>query len=511
MTQSLRLDTAIIGGGITGLYTCMELHKQHGSDYKMAVFEASNRFGGRIETVEMDGFLAEYGPMRFERYAQPLLMQLIRDLGLESCYFHPYSSAKDMESLFDLEKDENRVSHGHPLNALELLSLGILRIFRQSGGDLNNPRDQRHWDWWAKLDETFYHKVRNEFSFNGRPLHEMGFWNVLSEVLSSQAIQRIIQFGTFYHVIHFNPNAAEWIIFWLRGLHPKAELVGIKQGTEALITELVKKLSSLPVPLYQNHCLTSIQQEKDQLCLTLKQADGENLTVYTRHLVLALPQSPLKKLREFFPEAIGHLIEGVIPVPLVKCFFVTKKPWWNATTKPQTRSSSVPCRELHYYFREQDNEKRGMVMVYGDAPSLNYWQPFVKNEPHQKAEINQNEQLIEQYLKYLSINPATNSTKQQEAQAITCFGIRDWSREPFEAGCHVWKPNVRVDESIAALAGFNLAGSSLEHQQIHICGEAYSDFQGFIEGGLRTALTVVKQISLSTETHLTDVIKTHLR
>ena len=66
MKESLHLDTAVIGGGITGLYTCMELHKHKGPDHRMALFEASDRFGGRIETVEMDGFLAEFGPMRFE-------------------------------------------------------------------------------------------------------------------------------------------------------------------------------------------------------------------------------------------------------------------------------------------------------------------------------------------------------------------------------------------------------------------------------------------------------------
>jgi hypothetical protein len=31
-------------------------------------------------------------------------------------------------------------------------------------------------------------------------------------------------------------------------------------------------------------------------------------------------------------------------------------------------------------------------------------------------------------------------------------------------------------------------------KNVHICGEAYSDFQGFIEGGLRTASGVVQLI-----------------
>lgn len=499
MNDAMQLDTVIVGGGITGLYACYQLLKQKGPEHKIALFEEADRFGGRIETVEMDGFLAEFGPMRFEKKGQPLLMNLIQELKLATCYFPPYTPATNLEALFDLEKDEGRISHGHPFNALELLSLGILRVLQQSGGDLNNPRDPRHWAWWTGLDEAFYHRVRNELTFNGIPLHQTGFWNVLSEVLSHNALKKIIEYGTFYHMIHQNPSAAEWIIFWLRGLHPEDELVGIKQGTEALITELVKVLSSpqhSSVHLYKNHCLSAIHPEKnDQLTLNLTTSNRQSITVRTRHLILAIPQSPLKKLLPFFPDAINRIVDAVIPVPLMKCFFVTKTPWWNAATKPQTRASSIPARELHYYYRQENNEKRGMVMVYGDEPSMNYWKFFVKNEPHQQAEINQDERLIEQYLKYLIPHPGTHDLKERkmQAEAITCFGIRDWSREPFEAGCHIWKPGILVDPSIATLANFGLSDAA-SSQNIHICGEAYSDFQGFIEGGLRSALTVLEHI-----------------
>ena len=87
----------------------------------------------------------------------------------------------------------------------------------------------------------------------------MGFWNALSLVLSHRVVNKIIHYGTFYHVIHFNPSAAEWIIFWLRGLHPNDELVGIVQGTESLVRELVCRLESRPellVPLHLNHKFT---------------------------------------------------------------------------------------------------------------------------------------------------------------------------------------------------------------------------------------------------------------
>lgn len=104
----------------------------------------------------------------------------------------------------------------------------------------------------------------------------MGFWNALSLVLSHHAVSKIIHYGIFYHLIHFNSHAAEWIIFWLRGLHPNDELVGIDQGTEALILELVRRLDSssdLSVSLHLNHRLAALLPKPDGRVLLEFQTD----------------------------------------------------------------------------------------------------------------------------------------------------------------------------------------------------------------------------------------------
>lgn len=509
VSDTISSDTVIVGGGITGLYTCYKLKQLKGVNHTVSLFEATGRFGGRIETVEMGGFLAEYGPMRFEKLAQPLLMDLISELGLETKSFVPYTAANDPDSLFDISFDESGGKRsGSKLTTLELLKLGILRLLNASGGDMNNPNDPIHRAWWATLDEEYYSYVRNKASYNGKYLYEIGFWNALSLVLSHRAVNKIINYGTFYHLIHFNPNAAEWVIFWLRGLHPNDELVGIKQGTESLVQELVRKLDSRPehsVSLHLNHRLTALFSQPDSRVLlefkndnkTDNKTDNNVVKVLAKHVVLALPRCPLMQLRPQLPEHIGELVDSVIPIPLVKCFFVNENPWWNEFTPLQTRASSTPAREIHYTFRKDGNCKRGIVMVYCDPPSMHYWTPFVQQQEHLKAELNLDKRLVEGYLQYLRSNPDNTDVRKIEAEAelISCFGIRDWSREPFEAGCHIWKAGVRTEEAIKELTAFSLQGSPLSNKNIHICGEAYSDFQGFIEGGLRTALQVIKHIN----------------
>ncbi|MDR7240585.1 protoporphyrinogen oxidase [Neobacillus drentensis] len=75
----------IIGGGITGLATAYYLQKEikeKALPVEVKLFEASNRFGGVINTVKKDGFIIEKGPDSIlARKASAL--KLIKEVGLE--------------------------------------------------------------------------------------------------------------------------------------------------------------------------------------------------------------------------------------------------------------------------------------------------------------------------------------------------------------------------------------------------------------------------------------------
>ena len=56
-------DVAIIGGGISGLYTAWRLSQT--TDLRVVLMESSGRFGGRYQTVVLPGgFPADLGAMR---------------------------------------------------------------------------------------------------------------------------------------------------------------------------------------------------------------------------------------------------------------------------------------------------------------------------------------------------------------------------------------------------------------------------------------------------------------
>jgi oxygen-dependent protoporphyrinogen oxidase len=71
---------AIIGAGITGLTAAFYLKRK---GVPVAVYEASGRAGGVIQSLRQDGYLAEFGPNTILE-TSPKIAQLVRDAGLES-------------------------------------------------------------------------------------------------------------------------------------------------------------------------------------------------------------------------------------------------------------------------------------------------------------------------------------------------------------------------------------------------------------------------------------------
>ncbi len=69
----------VIGGGISGLTAAFLLKKK---GFEVALFEKSERVGGNLQTVEIDGFKIEYAPNSLLK--SPRLVDLISALGLRN-------------------------------------------------------------------------------------------------------------------------------------------------------------------------------------------------------------------------------------------------------------------------------------------------------------------------------------------------------------------------------------------------------------------------------------------
>ncbi|KIL45616.1 protoporphyrinogen oxidase [Jeotgalibacillus soli] len=63
--SAVKQKIVVVGGGITGLAAAYRIQKErklHDLDFEVTLVESSHRLGGKIQTVEKDGFIIEKGP-----------------------------------------------------------------------------------------------------------------------------------------------------------------------------------------------------------------------------------------------------------------------------------------------------------------------------------------------------------------------------------------------------------------------------------------------------------------
>jgi hypothetical protein len=541
---------AIVGGGITGLFCALVL-----KTLKMpfVIYESTSRPGGRIRTVRLrrDGtvwedfakeiankpsdldFYAEFGPMRVELDVQHLLDALLKKYKISTSApgrgkWKPYlrefpshsSPSVSTEPKYSLPVSEDGKT------PLQLLLLALRRIMQEAKfppdtsiwskqkklrGNMEEIRGQYHHydekfkDWLKTLDERDYWEIQTEGLWQENPLLsetlkyyrpvpfcQIGFWNLLSDVLHHNSIMKICDLGTFYHLLPDNPNAAEWLVWWLRSIAFGDNLHGVHGGMEVIIESMVSDLTDDEIKY--NHTVNCISGSSGNWYLRF--SDGSNIS--HGRVIFALPAEPLKNLRgrsdvdfsKIDPD-LDELLESTFGFPMVKIFAVVNKIFWKETQQANELATSMPTRELHYWEGLDKKKKHGMIMAYTDRPATSFWANYVPPGKQQDVDMYDNKhpniRLKMKILDYIRRGGGVNI----KSEDILWYGIRDWGRVPYGAANHAWRPERRYWAVMRRLA---MIGKDGNDHGLHVCGEAYSDYHGFIEGSLRSAVYSLHRI-----------------
>lgn len=566
MTDVAEEKIAIVGGGIAGLLCALVLAEQ--KNKSVYLFEASERLGGRIRTIRLDRdnkaldkdwqpkdleFYAEFGPMRVELDKQLLLKALLTRLDIKPkplgapddgnkahlVDFPAYASPASVhDPKYELRPEEEGKT------PLELLRLALLRIIVHFQVDKNSPFaakqddlinrvklaaavqervDPVFTDWMKGLDEDDYWEIQTEARLDGVPLYAMGFWNLLSDYLSHDAITKLRDLGTFYHLLPENPNAAEWLVWWLLGFAISERLQGVYGGMECIIDRLVDQLKLDKKNRLPNCWVTALERNGSKLKLVfdakLRPPLPEDVDREYDRVILALPRRPLEKVARRSEPAfagereIGGLLDSAFGFPMVKTFVVVKNRWWEEKNIANRYATRVPTRELHYWKGGTKDSQQGLIMLYTDRPCSSFWANYVppgeQTDVHRSVENVLPETVRKRLTKKVAQYITENNVPDITPEDIAWYGIRDWAREPFGGANHAWRPErlywvvmrrladiapPRPAEAEAAAPKAAAPEPAAKTPTIHVCGEAYSDYHGFMEGSLRSAVYVLHRI-----------------
>jgi len=524
------IDTAIVGGGVSGAYSAWRLALGRGPRAKaddIHLFEMSDRIGGRLYSIHMPGMprtITELGGMRYMSL-QHIVVGVIEQLGLDTEHFpmggdqnlaylrgkrFPVRDFEDSQVVpFDLPPWERGESPAHLMvAAMENIVPGISEM----------TPDQRR----AACDKR---------KLDGIPLRDYGFWSVLLDQLSNEGYSLALQ-GGGYNTLLSNWNCADAIPWYFTDFSKnirEIEYSTLSKGMDLIPRRLCTEFQERHGRVHMRTELIGFNKSQDGKHLDLIVRDhksGDDRTYRTRRLVLALPQWAISKLAQHAPDrpspnaffrkkSVNEILQSVTPRSLYKFALAYDSPWWHMLNLESGRSvTDLPLRQVYYFGAEgdrkgagKDNRNAYLDCSYTDGVSVGYWEGLRKTGP--RFEGRRNRFLKKGEASFIPGHEVSEAMVERASRQLEeLHGIpnlprpyaavcKNWADEPYGGGWHTWNIGVRSSRVMPKVRQPDPG------YPVYICGEAYSASQGWIEGALQTAeLMLQEKFSLEPPTWL---------
>jgi hypothetical protein len=481
----------IIGGGMTGLYAAYRL--MNTTNYKIGLFEKESIFGGKMITEKFDDFVIEYGPRKLETGIQTRVMKLIYDLNIEidkkSESHILKKSSLDINNLNDKEveiyNNFYKMKTNIPLYVI-FLKYGLSFIL----GD--------QWDFNSSVEQTRDREIRKENlrkfgKFKGKMLFCYGILDLLKDILSVECLQYILSEGELHYMLDKNPNASEIICILLDIIESyKWDYIYIKGGGITLINKLHHKIQD-KVDIKLDHLLNSVSSySKSVICANFTNLINSK-TIYCKYIIFALPPSAIYKIDGFPKDTLKIMRSSFIKVDLVKIFVIINNPPWEVNEEQNNIDliKVISCKQVEYFWNPK--KKTIGILWYYDKESQMYLLENIQNDI-----INKLDTLL--YEKY----------PDKSGWDIRIYGIEDWTTLCNNSELFLWKPGVNTDQVMSKLSSFSFHTYNKAYRpNMHICCEAVSNFQCFIEGSLASVESIEEKMVVRKDGSYKFSLETH--
>jgi len=493
------VDYAVIGGGVAGTYCAWRLKKEY-PEKEVVLYERSNRIGGRLLSIKMPKSqqISELGGMRYRPEHHKLFSHLVSIFNLKTksfpmgpkndpdgdnniCYFR--GKQIKVKELKDPQKSPFHLSSEHGISPDDL-QRQIVSMFVP--------------EWKSLTYEQWF-----DVEILGKKLWQWGFWNLLFRILSSEEYS-FLKYGSGYDTNVSNGNS---VVLLPTGQdyspgqnNPYRTLV---EGMDSLPKRLAEEFKKIKGKLETNLRLQSINKENktyDLKFVTTKTLENErsvdletSTNVKSHHVILAMPRASLESIEwEYFQqnEELKKNLNSVLQQGSVKILLEYPHAWWKSLGLLYGRSlTDLPIRQTMYFTSDDESatdgisKKPGVLMAsYNDIETVPFWKGF-KYDEHlldgpelYKAPKSMVDEAHRQ---------VTEIHGQRELPVPISAAYYDWTQEPYGAGWHCWKAGYCYKDILDKVR------HPIKNENVYICGEAYSNDQGWAEGALETAELVL--------------------
>lgn len=528
--DGLELDVAVIGAGAAGLYSGYRLANgtdNNGKklDLKVNIFEASERIGGRLQSVMLPGMnvVGELGGMRYMT-VQEIVTALIetvfsKEYGLNPI---PFPMGDDSHHLFYLRKQRffaNRFADAaitgekfetryfvedkfKGKSADDIFTDIIREVLAKDGYSLKqiqeSPNARKEWNRIKKILKYNY-----AGPYEGKFVYEIGFWNLLKDRSSQECYTFLAQAGGYFSNT-INWNAAEAFPYMVGDFASSdVEYKTIDGGYDQILTCLGSSFIQKGGTIWTKNRLQTFAKNEDankkdfKYKLTFYNIEAKkSWHVYAKDIILGMPRRSLELLDQdnfFFDRnsqaGLQHSMESVIKEPSFKILLGFEEPWWKDTIGAMAGESitDLPMRQCYYFGVDPENSHSLFLASYNDMRTVRFWKAIEHGEPYPTRETK-----LVKALKDNTFAPYDAASKMMVEEVMSqvrelhgpsvdipdpyTSAYKDWSLDPYGAGYHAWKAGYKVWNEMPYIR------QPQQEERIFIAGEAYSDQQGWVEG-----------------------------
>jgi monoamine oxidase len=473
--ESDELDVAIVGAGAAGTYLAYRLIQAR-PDWRIALFERSQRIGGRLWSVKIDGLekRIELGGMRYMT-GHRLVHSIVEELGISTREFDPGEHAERtfLRGVAGRSVDDPESGRGYDLPpgefgraASDLLRDAFLRIVPQA-------RD---------LDEDGWRRHRATATFGGRLLTDWSIEEAVATILSPEGHRYLTD--AFGYDSGIKPhNAADAVQYVLGTGYPSGLARVPVEGMDQIPRGLAARFVALGGTVRLLHDLRRVEAGEGSVNLGFTNGSP----VRARRLVLTLPIPALKALADASPVINGpawqRLYGSIAGFTGVKLYCWYDRPWWRdgADAPSGLRTTTdLPPRKI-FYFDEGPEQPSSMLAAFTDH---RHNEPILALADGRSAGAPAHAALLDALTSWLAAaHPAAEIPARPAGSAV-----QYWGADPREVAWHFWRAGYNSDDMI------DLAAQPDPALPIHLCGEVFSRRGAWVEGALETASSVVERI-----------------
>jgi monoamine oxidase len=470
------VDVAVVGAGAAGTYFAHRLIQAR-PDWRIAIFERSNRIGGRLWSVSVDGlaYPIELGGMRYMT-GHRLVQAVIDELGIET---RPFDAVDQTERSFlrgvvGGGPDDPSAGRGYDLpagesgrSATDLMRSAFLQIVPEA----------------LELDEAGWRRHRASATFGSRLLTDWSISEAVETILSPEGHRFATDAFGYYSGIRPH-NAGDAIQYVMGTGYPSGEARVPVDGMDRIPRELAAQFVALGGIVRLGHDLQRLEMGEGNVLLQF--ADGSG--VRAGRLVLTLPLPALQALAVASPlingPTWGRLFRSIEGFPATKLYCWYDRPWWrdgvDAPTGLRT-TTDLPNRKI-FYFDEARDRPAAMLAAFTDA---SHDEPILALSEGPSGGAPAAPHLVAALHDWLT---AAHPSAEVPVLPIGS-AFQHWGADPREVAWHFWRPGDKSDEII------DLAVQPDPVLPIHVCGEVFSRHGAWVEGALGTAITVVHRLT----------------